>query len=64
MGRLGHLLLGTHRTAMVGWRTPSKVLLLLLLQEPLLDILGKHGLGRLWHWGATTCTTLRLLPWP
>lgn len=49
---------------MLGWRAPTEVL---LLQEPLVDILVKHALGRLWQWGATTAspnsTLLLPLPW-
>lgn len=61
---LSHLLLWTHWTAMLRWRSPSKVL---LLQEPLVDVLVKHALGRLCQWWSTTCSTnstLWLLPRP
>lgn len=64
VGGLRHLLLGTHGTAVVGWRAPTKVL---LLQEPVLvDVLVQHAC--LWHWGHTTPSansTLLLLslPW-
>lgn len=63
MGGLYHLL-GTHGTAVVGWRAPTKVL---LLQESLMDVLVKHALGGLWQWGPTassTNSTLLLLPLP
>lgn len=62
VGGLSHLLLGTHRTAVLGWRTSTKML---LLQEPLVDVLVKHALGRLWEWGPPTTSanyTLLLLP--
>ncbi|KAG7226505.1 hypothetical protein INR49_003826 [Caranx melampygus] len=64
MRGLSHLLLGAHGTAVLGWRAPTKVL---LLQDPLVDVLGKHALGRLWQWGPSTpsANTLLLLslPW-
>lgn len=63
VGGLRHLLLGTHGAAMMCWRTPSEVL---LLQEPLVEVLVKHALGRLLHLGPTACSanpTLWLLPW-
>lgn len=62
VGGLRHLLLGTHGTAVLGWRAPAEVL---LLQEPLVDVRVKHALGRLWQGGATTPSansTLLLLP--
>lgn len=62
VGGLCHLLLGAHGAAVLGWRTPTKML---LLQKPLVDVLVKHALGRLWQWRPTTCSanyTLLLLP--
>lgn len=59
---LCHLLLGTHRAGVLGWRASTKVL---LLQDSLVDVLVKHALGRLWQWGPTACSanyTLLLLP--
>lgn len=64
VGGLRHLLLGTHGTAVLGWRAPAKVL---LLQEPLMDVLVEHALGRLRQWWPTTASTnstLLLLPLP
>lgn len=43
----------------MGWRAPTKVL---LLQEPLVDILVNHALGSLRQWGPATSSTLLLLP--
>lgn len=56
VGGVGQLLLGAHGTAVLGGRAPSQVG---LLNEPLVNVLGKHALGRLWQlWGPAL-----LLPW-
>lgn len=62
VGRLRHLLLGAHGAAVLCWRTTAEVL---LLQEPLVDVLVEHALGRLRQRGpAASSATLLLLPLP
>lgn len=47
---------------MLGWRAAAEVL---LLQQPLVDVLVKHALRRLRQWGpATPCPNSTLLLWP
>lgn len=58
---LRHLLLGTHGTAVVGGASAQ----VLLLQEPLVDVLVEHALGCLGQWWPTTpSANSTLLLWP